>query len=357
MTEEEARRDTESEAGAEEERPAPQPVFRCRLCRRSFQAEVASGLACPACGGDTIEKVHVPAGAFEYILADRSQGTTALDVMFAQWAKWCQCITPHQYDVAVHRQNSELQEAGVARPIHEIMLQQGFINDETADGLLRFLSFPRPDDFDRDFVARLLSEDEHVDEARVKEVGAVQQRMAAGRAMVPPLSQLLLSRGVITEVQLLDILREQTREGAGPLRLAAAMAGSVKRGSGPATVKGMLTGRAARKVVMVAVLFAIAATLLTSYFYEPPARIWGYCRQCHAIVKVEAPAPGETWPLKCPVCGYRDLYVAVKSLNGPVFGRQHAMSREPCPVTGSLTVHLLTDEEAAQAKAQKGKPQ
>jgi len=314
-------------------------AFRCRVCRTCFGAPAgAAGVTCPSCGADRTDRLSVPEGAVDYVLADRSQGTTSHDILFAQWAKWCNYVTPHQYDLAIHRQNSELREDGVARPIHEVMVSLGFIDEDTSDSLLRFLAMPRPDACDEDMVRRLLLS-KRANAQDLQRACELHRRAAAGGGIVPPIGQFMLQKGLINEVDLVRLLREQSDDGTGSLRLALAM-------RGPQATGGILARprirAAARKIVTGIGLAALVALVLWWALHEPVRKVWVVCKTCNAVRKVEAP---QEWPAKCPACGYRTSWPAVKCRNGHIYARTTPLTvpGEACPECGSTAALPITN--------------
>jgi hypothetical protein len=302
------------------------------------------GLKCPHCHSTALREVPVLGGAIDYICADRRHGTTAADVMLGEWARWCGYVTANQYNAAVHRQNSEMQASGAARPIHEVMIALGFIDESRIAGLLRFLCRKRPDEEDGDFLARLAVRG-GVDAGQVKEVAALQRKMAARRNEVPPIGQLLVQRHVLTEAQMLDIMREQMAGGGGALQTCLAMSQPRPR-ENPA---GRLVARARGSAQLVrGVAVAIVLTLLAGAIWawqirEKPVQVVGRCAHCESLVKVRWSAT--QWPAKCPRCGRQTVYYAVMCPNGHLFTRAFPFTNECCPECGADRGRPLTEED------------
>jgi hypothetical protein len=304
-------------------------------------------MRCPACRGRNVEPLPAPGGAVDYIVAERGQGTASADVMFAEWVKWCGYVTTNQYDAAMHRQNSDLQPGVEAKPIHEVMVGLGFFSEEQAIGLLRFLSMQRPDADDEDFAARLLAQGD-VDEGAVEQAAKAQREMSNELNEVPPLGQLLVQGRAITEARLLDLLREQARDGKGSLRTALSMS----EPSPKETVVGKLaervpwSGRALLKIAAVALLALVGIVLVASQLRRPQEEAYGFCTACESYVAVGGRVSG--WPTRCPACRQWAVRFAVKCPKGHVFTRRSPRSQEPCPECGAGFARPLTAEEFAE---------
>ena len=321
-------------------------ALRCAACGVTFRGRTwREGLDCPSCGARRVEPLSAPGGAVDYAAADRRQGTTSADMAFAEWARWCGYVTANQCNAAVHRQNSELQAGRPARPIHEVMISMGVLDEERATGLLRFLSRPRPDADDEDFVDRLLDRGD-ASPAEVRKAVALQGKMAARRNELPPIGQLLLRNRAITETQLLEVLRAEEADGVGALHTALTMSRPVPR-------EGAVSGLARRAVrspravctLLAAVVLACLAWGVWAWqLKEEPVWAIGRCRQCRGIVKVEWTVTG--WPAKCPRCGATAVRFAVKCPNGHIFTRQSPFTHERCPKCGSGLGYPLSEEDA-----------
>ena len=320
-------------------------AVRCGRCGATMRARgQTEGLKCPHCHSSRLSQVPVLGGAIEYACADRRHGTTAADVMLAEWAKWCNYVTANQYNAAMHRQNSEMQASGAARPIHEILIAQGAIDEQRVTGLLRFLCRKRPDADDEEFLARLAQRDD-VDAAQVKEVAALQRKMAARRNEVPPIGQLLVQRHVISEGLMMEVLAAQAADGGGSLQTCLAMSQPPPK----STAAGRLVSRAKgspqliRSMVVLVLLSLLAAGIWALQFREETLYVVGRCEKCEAIVKVEW-TPTQ-WPAKCPRCGRRAVYYALMCPNGHLFTRAFPFTNERCPECGADRGRPLTDEE------------
>lgn len=323
----------------------PYVALRCRGCGAGLRARAwREGMACPRCRGKDVQPLPAPGGAVDYIVADRRQGTTAADVMFAEWAKWCGYVTANQCNAAVHRQNSELQSGQTARPIHEVMISLGSLDEKTADGLLRFLAVRRPDANDDDFAARLLRRG-HVDSDAVEKVRTLQREMAGRRNEVPPVAQLLVQKRVISEAQMLELLQEQAKDGAGALKAALEMS----RAPVKEKVVEKITRRVAaspltpRNAAVVLGLVVLVAAVWAWRLRAPQVLAYGQCTACGAWVAI--PWNPREWPAICPRCHIRAVLFAVKCPNGHVFLRSSPDGRELCPVCHSDFGRPLTQKD------------
>ncbi len=325
-------------------------ALRCRSCGSSFRARAwKEGMSCPKCHARGMQPLPAPGGAVDYVLADRSHGTTAADVMFGEWAKWSGAVTANQYNAAVHRQNSELQAGGKARPIHEVMLSLGHLTEEKANGLLAFLAHQRPDECDEDFVARLLRQ-RGIDKIEVERVSALQREMAGKRNEVPPIGQLLVQNRVITEARMLELLQEQAAEGGGSLKMAQTMCHRPPKESAVGNLARQVTHSpniARNVVVLLGVLLAVGAAWAWA-LHEPGETAYGYCTTCKTWQAVAWTAA--TWPARCPRCSLKSVQFAVKCRNGHFFLRDSPFGHEKCPACGSGFGWPLTKAEFLELK-------
>ncbi len=318
---------------------------RCAACEVGFRVKAwHEGLKCPKCRAGDVVPLPVPGGAIDYVLADRSQGTTAHDVTFGLWAKWCDFITANQYNTAVHRQNSELHEGRRGRPLHEVMVSLDHLAEDKAVGILRFMAVSRPDRHDEDFVARLLTRP-GVDADAVQNIAAQQRKMAQERNEVPPVCQLLEQAHVITETEMLSLLREEQHDKIGTLHVAL----SVSLPPPKVTAADKLLKRAKespdliRRVLLVTVIVALTILVCWWRLREPPTEVYAECGWCGSTVLVEWDSMD--WPRYCPLCRHKTAAYAVICPNGHQFTRAHPFSREKCPVCGSKRGRPLTEAD------------
>jgi len=319
------------------------PRFRAMHCEscgaRMRIAADAEAPVCSACGSDELRPLAVPGGAISYALADRSSGTTSQDIAFAQWAKWTAAVTPHQYDTAIHHQNSEQNEIGRARPIHEHLVEIHALDNKMAESLLRFLAMPRPDALDAEFAALVLDREEADEEAVAKTI-SVQRALAARGEDVLPLCQALVHRRIIPEFTMLKLLQEQALEGSGTLKMAQAMEGPRIQAS--LLSRGRLRSRLATTAKVVALASIIAFTLWWS-IHEPTPYVYGICDKCNAITHLASP---EGWPARCPSCGQKEVLPAKKCLACErYYGSTKLIHFEDtCPYCNSTDVEFVNDE-------------
>jgi predicted RNA-binding Zn-ribbon protein involved in translation (DUF1610 family) len=320
-------------------------AVRCASCGAGFRARKwKEGLSCPVCAAATVRAEAAPGGAVDYTVADRRGGTTAADVAFGQWAKWCGYVTPNQYNTAVHRQNSELQSAPRSRPIHEVMLALGFLDEERAIGLLRFLTLPRPNADDDDFLRRA-AEGGYCDAPAAERIRALQQKMAAKRNEVPPAAQLMLQKRLVTEAQMLEVLQAQERDGVGALKAVLTMSQPPPREKAldKVTRRARESPHTIFRVILAVVLLGLVAGVWAWQAREPELVAYGKCTECGSVMAL--PWTATEWPARCSSCGRRTVGFAVVCPNGHVFARSSPFSREPCPQCGADYGRPLTEEE------------
>jgi hypothetical protein len=265
----------------------------------------------------------------DYCVADRSQGYAPADVRFAQWAKWTGLITPRQYEVGFLKQLRGLREDETPRPIHEVLIQQGALNQQQALSLLEFMSLPRPDETDGEFVRALMAST-RVDREKVDEVQRKQLEAARRWHEVPPLCQLLLEAHVISEARMLGVLRLQEKNGRGALKIAREMALPSRGGSeGGASGRGaLLRSPTVLRIAVVAGLFLIGTAVWWVHSAATTRTVYVRCRTCRLISEVRW---SNTWPVKCPKCGRQSGYFAKICANGHIFTVDNPFVPQPLP--------------------------
>lgn len=320
-------------------------AVRCRSCEGRFRARTWSeDMACPACRATEMEPMAPPGGAIDYLLADRTQGTTRADVSFGEWARWSGAITANQYNTAVHRQTSELQERGVATPIHELLVAMKALDEEQALGILRFMTLARPEADDEDFVKRLLAQGE-ADTAKVAACQKQQAELAGQRNEVPHIGQLLLHRRVIDEAALLGILHEQDRAGRGALHVIRMVSTAPPKD----TIAAKLARQAAesprfiRNTIVVSVLLLVAVLVWAWAMREPAATAFGRCETCQ--YQQEMPWDPLDWPATCRRCKSKTVRYLVVCPERHVYTWPSPLTPAPCPRCGSIRGRALTREE------------
>jgi hypothetical protein len=210
------------------------------------------------------------------------------------------------------------------------------IDSGQAAGLMQFLALPRPNEFDEDFVERLLQYND-VDRDQVRRVQQEQRQMAGPGKCVPPIGQLLLNKGVIDEVTMLEIMRLQAREDTGALALARKVRGRRKQ---PADELQKLRPLA-RRVGLGALVLLVIGAVAFFITYEPPRMLGMVCDECNVTYWGPGPGKDETFPLQCRNCGKVALWPAYVCKNGHVFSRRHSQDRRPCPECGSTIADPL----------------
>ena len=308
----------------------------CEACGGLFRARRwREGMACPRCRSGHVKPVVAPGGAVDYYVADRSQGHVPADIRFAQWAKWCELITPRQYEIAFVKQNRLIQDGRPARPIHEVMVGEGFLNELEAAGVLEFMSRPRPDAEDASFVEALLTMVD-VEKAKLEEVQGLQRKASEQCHEVPPLCQLLLEQRVVSEGQMLAALKFQERMDKGSLRAVKQLVTKPKKESAVGAVRRAVSLKdpTVRKVALVVVLFLIAIVMWVRQGGGQSAELYVYCKKCSQV----SPVGWTTeFPVECPACGANEAFYAVVCPKGHVFIRGSPYSHELCPVCGATS--------------------
>jgi len=319
-------------------------AVHCEGCGGRFRARTwREGIACPRCQSRQVKPLVAPGGAVDYCVADRSKGYALADMRFAQWAKWSSLITPYQYEVAFLKQNRQIQEGKPPLPIHEILIQQGALTERQAVRLLEFLSLPRPDEQDGEFVRTLLATT-RVDPEKLGRVQQLQMKAATRQHEVPPLCQLLVEQRVINEAQMLAVLRLQQQSGRGALHLAHEMVVRPTRRTQFGALRAALSLRnpRTRAALVILVVFLLGLGVWWRQAAANVPRMYVRCLDCGFVSEVRW---SNTFPVKCPHCGrVRAVYLKVCS-NGHLFPSQSPFEPEPCPVCGSPTSRPATAED------------
>ena len=319
-------------------------ALQCEDCGRRFRARSwRQGIACPKCHSGQVKPLVAPGGAVDYRVADRSKGYAPADVRFAQWAKWCGLVTPSSYEVAFIRQNRQIQEGLDPQPIHEILIQDGALTERQAVRLLEFLSCPRPDEDDGRFIQALLATG-GVDPEKVRQTQALQIRAATKYHEVPPLCQLLMERHLITEAQMLALLKLQQQSGYGPLKVALDMvAGPAQQKRLPALRQTLsLRNPQTRKVAIVAGLFLAAIVIWWRQTAAGAPTMYVQCELCNKVSSVRW---SKTFPVVCPHCRGTSAYYVRICPNRHIFRVRSPYTVEPCPRCGSTSARPLRAQD------------
>jgi hypothetical protein len=315
----------------------------CEACGARFRARAwREGMQCPKCQSGRVNPLVAPGGAVDYCVADRSDGYAPADVRFAQWAKWTGLITPSQYERAFIHQNRQIQEGASPDPIHEIMVLQDWIAREQAIGLLEFMALPRPNERDGQFV-RLLEHNTDVDMDKVRRLQRLQAKAATRRHEVPPLCQLLMEKRIISEAQLLAILKHQAEGDAGDLARARSMAGEARSVERTEKLRKTLSLKNPRTRQILIVTFLLVMGLVAWRWQVGGGRtMFVKCRRCDEVAEVKW---SRSFPVKCPE-GHRDAYYAMICQKGHIFTVENPFKRHvTCPECGTTNVRPLREED------------
>ena len=320
-------------------------AVKCRSCDRQFRARKWSeGMPCPQCRATDVQPLPAPGGAGDYLLADRTQGTTRADVAFGEWARWCGFITANQYNAAVHRQTSQTQDGGSSQPMHEVLIGMKALDEERALGLLRFMTVRRPNADDEDLVKRLLATGK-ADRQKVEACLKEQAALAKERNEVPFIGQLLLRRRAADEETLLHILHEEERDRHGALHMARMMSTPPARDT-PFSKLARRTAespRLLRNTILLSVLAVAVVAVWALNMREPKEVAYGRCETCG--FQQELPWSATDWPAMCRRCHKRTVMFLVKCPNGHIYTWVSPFSPGQCPVCGSGQARPLTAQE------------
>lgn len=316
----------------------------CEACGRRFRARKwKEGMQCPKCDSGHVHPLVAPGGAVDYCVADRGNGYASADVRFAQWAKWTELITPNQYERAFVKQNRQIQAGRKPDPIHEIMVEEDWIAREQAIGLLEFMSLPRPDEHDGRFI-RYLEHTTDADMEKVEKIRKLQMKAASRYHEVPPLCQLLMERRVLSEAQMLGILKRQEKNGEGLLAVARKMAGERKSTERARNLrkKVSLKNPTTRNVVIVLALLLLG---LAAWHWQTGSgkTVMVKCRKCGATGKA---AWTKSFPVTCPEKNHKAAYYAMICEEGHVFTVDNPYNPHiTCPRCGTTNVRPLREED------------
>ena len=320
-------------------------AVHCENCGRRFRARKwREGIVCPQCRSGQVKPLVAPGGAVDYYVADRSKGYTPADIRFAQWAKWCELITPRQFELSLIKLNRQLQEGKPPRPVHEIMMEQGFLGEREAVSLLEFLSLPRPDEQDQAF-AEALQASVEVDRAGIARTQQLQRRAARQCHEVPPLCQLLVDCRVLSEAQMLAVLKLQERSGQGALATVRKM---IEKALGREPARKVLKELSFRTPAVRAAVIMVALLVLGIGLWAWNAsyggtRMYVKCHRCGEVSQVRWSA---TFPVTCRRCGkLAARYAVVCRKCSSIFVRESPYSHEPCPDCGCPHARSVTPED------------
>lgn len=314
----------------------------CQSCGHRFRLnQWGENVQCPECRANRVQPLVAPGGAVDYLTADRSEGYAPADVRFAQWAKWTGLITPNQHEIAFVKQNRQIQRGSDPDPIHEIMVNENWIAREQAEGLLEFMAFHRPCEDDEEF-AELIKNRTDADEEKVDRTRKLQAGIASSRNEVPPLCQLLMEKRVITEAQMLGALKHLQKQGRGPLEKARRMAGERKSTRRVQAVKKKISLKnpVIRNILIVLLLLLLGVGAWQIHASRGP-KAAVKCRECDEVSWVSW---SQSYPVKCPSCGSKSAYYAMKCKNEHIFTISNPYQRrKKCPVCDTTRVRPLKE--------------
>jgi len=324
--------------------PSGYVASECEACGKRFKLRKwREGIKCPKCKDGKLAPLLADGGAVDYCVADRSEGYARADIRFAQWAKWAELITPRQYDQAFAAQNRIVKKKENPPPIHEFMVEEGWISEKQALGLLEFMCRERPDEDDRQF-ARAVVEAGEAGSGEVEKVSKLQEKIAQKANETPPLCQLMFEKRILSESAVVSLLRMLRKKGQGPLYSVAESTGKPpriktrKHGTRKAARENIQT---IKRVAFVAILFLLAAGVWYWQGRETPYMFIALCESCGETNRM---AWESSFPLECPDCGEAAAYNARVCEEGHVFpGRPyHSIS---CPECGSTTTRSPEEED------------
>jgi hypothetical protein len=328
----------------------------CVACGSRFRAlKWREGIVCPKCHSGHVTPLVAPGGAVDYCVADRSKGYAPADIRFAQWAKWCELITPNQYELAFIKQMRQIQDGHPPHLIHEIMIEEGWITQPQAVRLLEFLCLPRPCEDDGRFVETLRATFQ-VDQDRLQEVQALQQKAATKYHEVPPLCQLLLERHGVNEAQMLAVLKVQSQDGGySALRIAREMTAGPAKESGAARVRKALKDPRVRNMTVIGALFLLA---LGIWQWEAAGHIRTVAVECSHCGRMSIMEWPKKFPAPCPQCKNRMALPVFVCAKGHTFTVTNPYEPPSCPKCGARSVKPLPPEDLGklEEKQQEKKP-
>lgn len=316
----------------------------CAACGCQFRARRwRDNMSCPQCGSGSVEPVMAPGGAVDYYVANRKEGHARADVRFAQWAKWTELITPNQYERAFVKQNRQIQNGQKPDPIHEIIVDENWIGENQAIGLLEFLSLRRPSESDDEFLTALRQKSD-VDWGKVKKVRRLQQKAAQKCHEIPPICQLLMERRVISETQMLTVLKQLNQNETGDLHNAREMAGERKSIQRVKRLKKAITpSKTTARYAAIVVALLLLGIGAWKWQAAQGRKVVVQCRNCNEISQVNW---SKSFPVRCPNCGKKTAYYAMKCENGHIFTVRNPYQRIiTCPTCGTKESHPLKEDE------------
>jgi len=319
---------------------------KCSNCGAKFKLRSwRKGFQCPECKQGELAPITIQGGAVDYYLANRSSGYAKADIRFAQWAKWCELITPRQYDVAFIKQNKQITPESEPEPIHKIMIEEGWISEKQAINILEFLSRKRPDQDDEDFAVAIINS-QAANEKDLEKATKIQREIAEKANEVPPLAQVMLEKRIINEKVMVSLLKKLHSLGKGPLKTAIE---AVKGEKTKKTRKKQGVKKLAKKnspllkqLSLIALLFVVALGVWAWQNHQPPEKFVGICDKCDEV-NILSWSPD--LPLRCPDCRQTAVYPArLCRQDDTIFPTKNPYIPSSCPECGSTDVKGLTVE-------------
>jgi ribosomal protein S27E len=279
----------------------------------------------------------------DYYVAKRSEGYARADVRFAQWARWIHLITPNQYERAFVKQNRQIQSGQTPDPIHEIMVEENWIGSEQAVGLLEYLSLPRPSENDEEFLDVLRRKCD-VDWDKVQKAKKLQRKAVKKCHEVPPICQLLMEKRVITEVQMLSVLKDLSQGETGDLYDARQMAGDRKSTRRFKQFKKFITP-SKQTIRYTAIVVTLLLLGIGAWRWQASSgpEITVKCRSCGEMSRIHW---SKTFPVRCPQCGEKTAYYTMICDNGHIFTISNPHKRViRCPKCGTSETHAVGEQK------------
>ncbi len=317
----------------------------CENCSRRFRLRGwREGVKCPGCEGGRLAPLVADGGAVDYCIADRSRGYAQPDIRFAQWAKWAELISPRQYELAFIKQQRYLQTEEQPPPIHRVMVEEGWLTEKQAIGLLEFMCKKRPDRDDERFAGAVLRAD-LAEEEDVRKARKLQEKISGKANETPALCQVMLEKRILSETRTESVLRRLQDMGMGSLAsVSEVLKGPARTGGKGAGLQKTLAENShiLKYGAIVAVLFLVAAVVWRWQVYESPDRFLTVCDSCEQVSEL-------VWsphvPLECPECRERSAFPARICSQGHIFASRNPYHTAPCPECGTTEVRALEKED------------
>jgi hypothetical protein len=332
------------------------------------------GARCPACDSDRFVPLVVPEGAYDYALADRSDGPAPEDHRLARLARWGGLV--HANPVAdVIRELRKTASSGITiPPIGDALVDKGILTRRAVSGLLRALATPRDPDQERLF-CDLAVTNGFITREQAERCLQQQQELADEGHQIPFIGFLLMESRALSDPQVLAIMRAEKRRGKGLLAELEAALGQEKETPKPQApeAEGLLAEggwRRSRIVATTAVIVTLAAVtvMVREWVGEAPSAtpMIAMCASCHAHFEIHTAQPP---PYTCKQCGRRTAWVAMRCLDcNHIFlpvapdahngangspsmtpGQNLVDGRPPCPKCKSTNTVTAVPEDAPTA--------